>query len=181
MGTDYCDLACLGLTFVPPGCAAWLLEMGAYGPINVFEFSKGLFPTLTGLEPPFEEAFDWLQFTYTTDPAGAYVEPASTVLTWSAVAKGDKLFSAFLSNLRRLYPEVFCPTVFLGQAPECREFLLREGYLFSGGTSVTSFSKLGSYVGRYNNLIIARMNKPSPNLTNVYLDTPIVGLTPDSL
>ena len=55
-------MAFRGLTFVPPDCAAWLLERGADGPLNVFEASKGFFSTLTGQEPPFKEALYWLQF-----------------------------------------------------------------------------------------------------------------------
>ena len=52
--------------------------------------------------------------------------PASTVLAQSAVAEGDELFLVFLSNLRRLYPEVYGPEVSLSWAPERREFPLRE-------------------------------------------------------
>ena len=79
-GTDHPDLACRGLTFVPPDCAAWLLEMEEDGPLNVLSASKGLFTHLNGQEPPFEEALDWLKFAYTAYRAGAYVVPASTVL-----------------------------------------------------------------------------------------------------
>ena len=59
-GTEYVDLACRGLTFVPLDCASWLLWREADGPINVFEASTGLFTLLTGQEPPFEEALNWL-------------------------------------------------------------------------------------------------------------------------
>ena len=103
------------------------MEREAEGPLNVFEVSKGLFPLMTGREPPFEEAFGWLQFTYTVDRAGDYVAPASTVLAQSAEAEGDELFLEFLSHLRRLYNEVYGPAVSLGRAPESKEFLLREG------------------------------------------------------
>ena len=40
----------------------------------------GFFPMLTGREPPFEEALDWLQFSYTKYHEGGYVAPASKVL-----------------------------------------------------------------------------------------------------
>ena len=65
------------------------------GPVNVFEASAGLFPLLTGREPPFEAALDWLQFAYTADRAGAYVAPASTVLVPSAVAQGENCLVRF--------------------------------------------------------------------------------------
>ena len=51
----------------------------------------------------------------------------------------------------------------------------------SGGTSLNSSIKLGADIVRFTNLILAGMNKPIPNLTTVYLDTPLVGLTPDPL
>ena len=107
--------------------------------------------------------------------------PSSTVLTQSAVAEGDELFSEILSNIRRLYPEVYGPAVSLGGAPKIREFPTGEGGGLSGGTSVTSFSKLGAYAGRFNNLILVRTNNLIPSLTNEYLDTSLVGLTPELL
>ena len=60
-GTDHINLACRGLAFVPSDCATWLLGREADGPVNVFEASAGLFPMLTGQDPPFEAALDWLQ------------------------------------------------------------------------------------------------------------------------
>ena len=48
----------------------------------------------------------------------------------------------------------------------------------SSGTSVNSSIKLGAYAGRLANLNIAGINNPSPNLTTIYLDTPLMGLTP---
>ena len=93
------------------------------GPANVFELSVGLSPLLTGLDPPFESALNWLQFAYTADRAGAYVAPASTVLVPSAVAEGEDLFGALLAHLRRRYPEVYGLGDTLSQAPERRETL----------------------------------------------------------
>ena len=61
---------------------------------------------------------------YTVDRMGDYVAPASMVITQSAVAEGGALLPKILSNLRRLYPEVYGPTVSLGQEPEHREFML---------------------------------------------------------
>ena len=68
----------------------------------------------------------------------------------------------------------------MGQVPERREFQIGEGGLLSVGTSVNSI-KLGADAGRFNHLNLAEMNKPSPNLTTVYLDTPLVGPTPELL
>ena len=124
------DLACRGLTFVPPDCVSWLLQRDLDRPLNIFEVSKGLFPLLTGQWPPFKEAIDWLQFAYTADQAGSYVESASTVLAQSAVAEGGELFLALLEQLRRLYPEVYVPAVATGWAPERREFQIGEGGVF---------------------------------------------------
>ena len=119
-GTEYIDLACRGLTFSPPDCAAYNIQREADGPINIFEASTGLFPLLTGREPPFEEALNWLQFAYTTDRVGAYVAPASTLLAQSMVAEGGEIFPALLAHLRRLYPEVYGPAVSTGWAPDRR-------------------------------------------------------------
>ena len=117
-GTEYVELACQGLTFIPQDCASWLLRREPDGPLNVFKALAGLFPLLTVREPPFGEALDWLQFTYTADRAGAYVAPASMVLSQSAVAEGDELFPALLAHLTRLYPEVYGPEVATGWMPE---------------------------------------------------------------
>ena len=57
-GIDHITMACRGLAFLPTECAAWLLGRCMDGPVNVFEASAGLFPLLTGREPPFEAALD---------------------------------------------------------------------------------------------------------------------------
>ena len=46
--------------FVHLDCTSWRLRREAVGPLNVFEASTGLFPLLTGRDPPFGEALDWL-------------------------------------------------------------------------------------------------------------------------
>ena len=87
----------------------------------------GLLPLLTGREPIFEAALDWLRFTYTKDRVGAYVAPASTVLVLSVVAEGDDLFPALLAHLWRRYPEVYGLGVETAWAHERRDTLLGEG------------------------------------------------------
>ena len=65
-------------------------------------------------------------------------------------------------------------------AHERREIIIGEGKgLSSGPSSVNSRIKLGPYSGRLANLKLAGINNLSPNLTTVYLDTPLVGPTPD--
>ena len=107
--------------------------------------------------------------------------PASTLLAQSALAEGGELFPALLTHLRRLYPEVYGSAVATCQVPERREIHIGEGGGLRGGTSVHIIIKLGTYAGRFNNLSLAGMNNPIPNLTNVYLDTPLVAPTPDPL
>ena len=87
------------MTFFPPDCASWLLEMEEDRPINLLSASKGLFPMLDSQDHLFKEALDWLQITYTVDRSGAYVLPASTVLTQSPIAEGGKLFPAIILHL----------------------------------------------------------------------------------
>ena len=106
---------------------------------------------------------------------------APTVLTKSAVSEGDELLPSLLVHLRRHYPEVYGPAVVLSRAPECRELQIGEGEGLNFGTSVYISIKLGAYAGRFTNLSLAGMNNPSPNLRTVYLDTPLVGPTPDPL
>ena len=111
--------------------------------------------------------------------------PAPKILAQSAISEGGEPFPAILSHIQILYLEVYNSVVSLCWAPACREFPL--GYygegLRSGNLSINRFSILGAYVGIFDNLSpsTARMNNPSPNLTNVYLYTPPVGPTPDPL
>ena len=66
--------------------------------------------------------------------------------------------------------------------PECREIQIVEGEVLSGNNpSVHSNIKVGAYAGRLANLNLSGMNNPSPNLNTVYLDTPLVGPTPEPL
>ena len=51
----------------------------------------------------------------------------------------------------------------------------------NGNISVTSSLNLGAYKGRLDNLNLAGINNPRPNLTTMYLDTPLVGPTPEPL
>ena len=122
-----------------------------------------------------------MKFAYNADRAGAYVAPVSTVLAQYEVAEGDDLFPVIMAHLRRLYTEVYVPEMATGWAPERRDFQIGEGEGLSGRTSMHSSIKLGGYVGRLTNLNLEGMNKPSPNLTTVYLNTPLVGLTRDPL
>ena len=98
--------------------------------------SAGLFPLLTGREPPFEADLKRLQFPYTADREGAYVAPASTVLVPSVVVEGDDLFATLLTHLRRRYPEVYGLGVDTARAHERRDTPLKEGEVLSGGATV---------------------------------------------
>ena len=123
-----------------------------------------------------------MQFAYTVERAGDYVAHASTVIAQSAVAEGDELFPELQAHLRRRYPEVYGSAVGMCWAPERREIHIGEGERLSGGnSSVHSSIKLGAYAGRLANFNLAGMNNPIPNLTVIYLDTPLVGQTPDPL
>ena len=108
--------------------------------------------------------------------------PASTILVQSTVAEGDDLFPALLAHLRRRYPEVYGLGMETARENEDRDTILEEGEGLSGGnSSVHSSIKLGAYAGRLDNLNLSGINNPSPNLTTVYLDTPLVGPTPEPL
>ena len=76
------DLFCQRVIPVSPYGATLLLE-SAY---KISEVIQMLFHPLAGLAPPFDETFNWLQFSYTTDQTGAYVAPAPTVMAQSVVS-----------------------------------------------------------------------------------------------
>ena len=92
------------------------------------------------------------------------------------------MFAALLAYLRRRYPKVYGLEHNTARAHERREIQIRAGEEMSGGNlSVTSSLNLGAYAGRLNNINIAEINNPSPNLTTVYLDNLLVGPTSEPL
>ena len=121
------------------------------GPLNIYTASRCLIPTLTGQETLFKEALNWLQFSFTSDRAGSYVAPASTVLSQSPIAEEGELFLTILQHLRRLYLEVYGPAVSLGRVHACRYFHLGEDgeVLSSRNLHIIRFSELGAYTGKF--------------------------------
>ena len=108
--------------------------------------------------------------------------PASTVLAQSVVAEGGEIFPALLAHIRRQYPEVYGSAIDMDWAPERREILLGEGGILSGSPSSVNISiTLGAYAGILANLNLSGIINPNPNLTTVYLDTPLVVPTPEPL
>ena len=91
------------------------------------------------------------------------------------------MFPALLARLRRQYPEVYGLVVDTARAHERRELILVWGGGLSGSTSLNISLKLGAYAGRLASLHLTGNINPSPNLTTVYLDTPLVGHTPEPL
>ena len=53
--------------------------------------------------------------------------------------------------------------------------------MIGGHSIINSSIKLGAYTSRLSNLSLAGNINPRPNLTTVYLDTPLVGPTPEPL
>ena len=45
-----------------------------------------LLPLLFGQAPPYEEGLNWLQFSYTRDRTGVYMDPISTEIVFSVLA-----------------------------------------------------------------------------------------------
>ena len=60
------SLSCWGLAFLPPDADAPLFHLEG----SVSEFSKIIFTLLAYQEPPYKEALDWIQFSFTGDPKG---------------------------------------------------------------------------------------------------------------
>ena len=80
------------MTFVPLDGVLRLLGQGA----NITETSRLLLLFLSSQASPYEEAPDWIKFTYTGERMGAYVAPASTYLFWYVLADGDLIFAPAL-------------------------------------------------------------------------------------
>ena len=100
---DGCNLACQGITFLPPDTAARLLG----SPRNIAEASQTIPPLLSGRAPPYEEALEWLQFAYTGDRSGTYVAPYLNGVTFYTPEEGEPLFALALQQLCTLYPRAY--------------------------------------------------------------------------
>ena len=97
------DLSYRGLTFVPPDGASFLLGLFK----NISEATQTLFPILDSQAPPYKEALNWMQFSYTADQVGDYVLPVFKSPVRSMVSERDPLFSLTLRHLRRSYPGAY--------------------------------------------------------------------------
>ena len=97
------NLAYRGLTFLRLDVAAPLVNVEG----NIAEVSRLLFPRISGPEPTYKEALNWLQFSYTGNKKGDYVAPANTYLSFLSPAEGGSLFSPALECLRALYPGAY--------------------------------------------------------------------------
>ena len=97
------SLSCRGLTFLLPDAAAPLFHLEG----SVGEFSKELSPLISGREPLYEEALDWLQFAFTGDTKGQYMASAHTKFSFSLPVEGEPLFILALKRLQTLYPGAY--------------------------------------------------------------------------
>ena len=84
------DLACRGLTFVPPVWAAWILGRPEDQDLNIVATSRRLFPLLTGRVPLLRRRSNGYSLPIPRTGRGSYVAPASTVFIQSVVVEGDE-------------------------------------------------------------------------------------------
>ena len=54
---------------------------------------------------PYDEALEWIQFTYTGDILGAYVDPGATELELITFTEGGPILDPAMQRLQTLYPE----------------------------------------------------------------------------
>ena len=91
---------------MPPDVVAHLLaEPG----LNITAANKALFSLFFGQATNFEEALDWLRFSFTGDRAGVYMASASTVLVRSMIIEGESIFAPTLKQLWRRFPGAYAP------------------------------------------------------------------------
>ena len=128
-------ISCQVLTFLPPDDAAPLFHMEG----SIGEFSKQLFPLLAGQESSFEEAPDWLQFTFLGHSKGQYAASAHNNFSFSSPVEGEALFLPALERLQALYPGAYTrsATSTLGGAEFLKIILSEHTHL--GAASFNSF------------------------------------------
>ena len=97
------SLSCQGLTFLPLYETAPLFNLEE----SVGMFSKELFPVLSGQEPPYKEALNWLHFSFTDNTKGPYVAPANTAFSFASPVEGGAMF---LRSSRASKPSTPVPT-----------------------------------------------------------------------
>ena len=98
--TDSKVIACQGLTFLSPYGALCLLDPCA----NTAQALRILFPLLNSQAPPYYKAIGSIQFAYTGDRFGAYLDPASTVFKFHTLSEGEMIFTLAFRQLYTLGP-----------------------------------------------------------------------------
>ena len=96
-------ISCQGINLLPQDAAAPLFPLEG----SVGKFSKILFPLLADLEPHYEEALDWLQFSFTGDPKGQYMAHTNTDFYYTSPVEGEPLILPALKLLQTLYPGAY--------------------------------------------------------------------------
>ena len=109
---DSQDQSCRGITFFTPDGTSCLLGLGNI----IAEVSQLLSPLLASQALPYDEVLNWIQFTYTGNRFGAYVDPASMEFTFHNLSEGELIFTMSLQRLRNLYPGAYTqgPTSTIG-------------------------------------------------------------------
>ena len=79
---------------------------------NIAKYSQKLYPLLTCRAHPFEEARDWLKFSYTLYRTGAYLVPLSTVIGQSVALEGDNIFYLIWRQLLQSYPRAYITSTY---------------------------------------------------------------------
>ena len=74
---------------------------------SVGALSKELLPVLASKDPPYKEAFYWLQFAFICNTKGQYAAPSHTALALSYTVEGEPLFLLALYHLQNLYPRSY--------------------------------------------------------------------------
>ena len=91
------------MTFLPLYGASCLLGQGA----NIAEAFCLLLPLLASKLPPYDKALNWIEFTYTGDWLGDYVDPESTNFNFNTLLQGKPLFAPALRRLQTLYSRAY--------------------------------------------------------------------------
>ena len=70
--------------------------------VNIAEASRLLYPLISIGAPTYNKVIDWLQFVYTGDQLGVYVDPGYTELEFNSISEGGGLFDLAIQQLQNL-------------------------------------------------------------------------------
>ena len=91
------------MTIVTPNGALYLLGQGN----NITETYCLIFPLLSSQATPYDEALEWIKFSYMGDQTGVYLAPALMYFQFNTLTYGEPLFALAIRCINTLYPGAY--------------------------------------------------------------------------